>query len=73
MVAVKFLKFTQFQSDYWIEKALSIDNLFVFILIFSYFKIDRVLQQKVLLLGVFGAFNFRAIFIFVSFNLIKLS
>ena len=73
MVAVKFLKFTQFQSAYWIEKALSIDNLFVFILIFSYFRIDRVLQQKVLLLGVFGAFIFRAIFIFVSFKLIKLS
>ena len=66
-------KFAQFQSAYWIEKALSVDNLFVFILIFSYFKIDRVLQQKVLLLGIIGAFIFRAIFIFVGFKLIKLS
>jgi tellurite resistance protein TerC len=68
-----FEKFTQFQSAYWIEQALSVDNLFVFILIFSYFKIDRVLQQKVLLLGIIGAFIFRAIFIFVGFKLIKLS
>lgn len=68
-----FEKFTQFQSAYWIEQALSVDNLFVFIIIFSYFKIDSVLQQKVLLLGIIGAFIFRAIFIFVGFSLINLS
>lgn len=42
-----FEKFTQFQSAYWIEQALSVDNLFVFILIFSYFKIEGILQHKI--------------------------
>ena len=35
-----FEKFAQFQSAYWIEEALSVDNLFVFLLIFSVFNID---------------------------------
>ncbi|RZJ68574.1 MAG: hypothetical protein EOO47_24650, partial [Flavobacterium sp.] len=34
-----FEKFTQFQSAYWIEKALSVDNLFVFILVFKFFDV----------------------------------
>ena len=68
-----FEKFTQFQSSYWIEQALSVDNLFVFILIFSYFKIEGILQHKILLWGIIGAVIFRAIFIFAGVELINLS
>jgi len=57
-------KFTQFQGAYWIEKALSVDNLFVFILVFGYFNVAKELQHKVLFWGVLGALAFRAIFIF---------
>ncbi len=38
----------QFATAYVIEKTLSIDNLFVFILIFTYFKIDKIYQHKIL-------------------------
>ncbi|BAV05944.1 tellurite resistance protein TerC [Filimonas lacunae] len=66
-------KFTQFQAAYWIEKALSIDNLFVFILVFNYFKVPRELHHKVLFWGIFGALIFRAIFIFAGVGLINLT
>lgn len=59
-----FEKFSQFQGAYWIEKALSVDNLFVFILVFGYFNVGKELQHKVLFWGVIGALFFRAIFIF---------
>lgn len=66
-------KFTQFQAAYWIEKALSVDNLFVFILVFSYFKVPRELHHKVLFWGVLGALIFRAIFIFAGVGIINLT
>lgn len=59
-------KFTQFQGAYWIEKALSVDNLFVFILVFNYFNVAKEAQHKVLFWGVLGALLFRAIFIFAG-------
>jgi tellurite resistance protein TerC len=59
-----FEKFSQFQGAYWIEKALSVDNLFVFILVFAYFNVGKELQHKALFWGVIGALVFRAIFIF---------
>ena len=68
-----FEKFAQFQSAYWIEKALSVDNLFVFILVFGFFKLDGKLQHKVLFWGIIGALVFRAIFIFSGVGLIKLT
>lgn len=61
-----FEKFSQFQGAYWIEKALSVDNLFVFILVFGYFNVSKELQHKVLFWGVIGALVFRAIFIFTG-------
>ena len=64
-------KFTQFQAAYWIEKALSVDNLFVFILVFGYFKVPRELHHKVLFWGILGALLFRAIFIFVGVEIIN--
>jgi tellurite resistance protein TerC len=66
-------KFSQFQSAYWIEKALSVDNLFVFILVFSFFKVPREYQHKVLFWGIVGALVMRAIFIFAGVGLIALT
>lgn len=66
-------KFTQFQSAYWIEKALSVDNLFVFILVFSYFNVPKILHHKVLFWGILGAIIMRAFFIFAGVGIINLT
>lgn len=66
-------KFSQFQSAYWIEKALSVDNLFVFILVFGFFNVPRELHHKVLYWGILGAIVMRAFFIFTGVGLIKLT
>ena len=71
--ALAIEKFTQFQAAYWIEKALSVDNLFVFILVFGFFKVPRHLHHKVLFWGIIGALIFRAIFIFAGVELIDLT
>jgi tellurite resistance protein TerC len=68
-----FEQFTQFQSAYWIEKALSVDNLFVFILVFGFFNVPKYLHHKVLFWGIIGALVFRAIFIFTGVELINLT
>ena len=65
--------FAKYQAAYWIEKALSVDNLFVFILVFKFFKIPKDFQHKVLFWGILGALFFRAIFIFAGVELIKLT
>lgn len=69
--AMGFEKFAQFQSAYWIEKALSVDNLFVFILVFRFFNVPATLHHKVLFWGVIGALVFRGIFIFSGVELIQ--
>src|SRR5690606_132780 len=66
-------KFTQFQAAYWIEKALSVDNLFVFILVFSFFNVPRELHHRVLFWGILGALVFRAVFIFAGVGLINIT
>ncbi len=53
----------QFLSAYVTEKMLSVDNLFVIMLIFSYFKIEEKYHHRVLFWGILGAIVFRAIFI----------
>jgi tellurite resistance protein TerC len=65
--------FTEFQTAYWIEKALSVDNLFVFILVFGYFNVARENHHKVLFWGIIGALVLRGIFIFSGVGLIKLT
>ncbi|MCH7400501.1 TerC/Alx family metal homeostasis membrane protein [Belliella kenyensis] len=64
-------------SDYYaafiIEKALSVDNLFVFILVFKYFKVPDKYQHKVLFYGILGAIILRAMFIFFGVALIELT
>lgn len=66
-------KLTQFQSAYWIEKALSVDNLFVFILVFGFFNVPREYHHKVLFWGIIGALVMRAIFIFSGVGLINVT
>lgn len=55
--------FMLFLTGYVVEKSLSVDNLFVFLLIFSYFKIPNEYQHKVLFYGILGALIMRALFI----------
>lgn len=59
-------KATEFLSAYVIEKTLSVDNLFVFILIFNFFKVPSIYHHKVLFWGIMGAIILRAIFIFAG-------
>lgn len=66
-------KFSQFQSAYWIEKALSVDNLFVFILVFGFFNVPKENHHKVLFWGIIGALALRAVFIFSGVALINLT
>jgi tellurite resistance protein TerC len=53
----------EFTAAWLLEKSLSVDNLFVFALIFGYFKVPREYQHRVLFYGVFGALLFRAVFL----------
>ncbi|MFK7060456.1 TerC/Alx family metal homeostasis membrane protein [Flavobacterium oreochromis] len=66
-------KFYEFQSAYWIEKALSVDNLFVFIMVFKFFDVANQNKHKVLFWGIIGALVLRAIFIFSGAFLIELT
>ena len=66
-------KFYEYQSAYWIEKALSIDNLFVFILVFKFFDVQNQNKHKVLFWGIIGALVLRAVFIFSGAFLIELT
>jgi tellurite resistance protein TerC len=61
----------KFLTGYLIEKSLSMDNVFVFLLIFTYFKVPAEYQHKVLFWGILGALVFRAIFIFAGVALIS--
>ncbi|MBS0627250.1 MAG: TerC/Alx family metal homeostasis membrane protein [Verrucomicrobia bacterium] len=61
-----------FFTAYLVETSLSIDNLFVFFTIFSFFNIKKVHQHKVLLLGVLGALLCRIIFILIGITLLNL-
>ncbi|WP_296667898.1 TerC/Alx family metal homeostasis membrane protein [Demequina sp.] len=60
----------KYYTGYVVEKSLSVDNLFVFILILSAFAVPRVLQQRVLLIGVAGAIVLRGVFIALGAGLI---
>jgi len=61
----------EYVSGYLIEKSLSVDNVFVWALILSYFKIPARYQHRVLFWGIFGALAMRAIFIFAGVALIE--
>lgn len=61
----------EFLTGYLIELSLSVDNLFVFLLIFSYFKVPSKFQHRVLFWGVMGALGMRLTMIFVGAALIN--
>ncbi len=61
----------EFFTGYLIEKALSVDNLFVFLVVFSYFAVPASLQHRVLFWGIVGALIMRAIFILAGAALIQ--
>jgi tellurite resistance protein TerC len=61
----------EFFTGYLVEKALSVDNIFVFIMIFSYFQVPSKYQHKVLFWGILGALIMRVIFIFTGIALIE--
>jgi len=61
-----------FLTGYLIEKSLSIDNLFVFLMIFNYFQTPETSLHKVLFWGVLGAIATRALFIFLGLALIQM-
>jgi tellurite resistance protein TerC len=60
----------EYYAGYLIEKSLSIDNVFVWALIFSYFAVPRQFQHRVLFWGIFGALVMRLIFIFAGVALL---
>src|SRR5688572_29150798 len=60
----------EFFTGYIIEKSLSVDNIFVIIMIFSYFNVPKAYQHKVLFWGILGALVMRVIFIFTGIELI---
>lgn len=64
-------KALNFLTGYLIEEALSVDNLFVFLTIFSYFNVPAQYQHKVLFWGILGALIMRGIFIFAGVALIQ--
>lgn len=64
-------KALEFLTGYLIEQSLSVDNLFVFIMIFSVFGVQGALQAKVLKWGIIGAIVMRLLFIFIGAALLK--
>jgi tellurite resistance protein TerC len=65
------IKALEFLTGYLVEYSLSVDNIFVFILIFSYFAVNNQYQHKILFWGILGALIMRGIFIFAGVALIN--
>lgn len=65
------IKALEFLTGYVIEYSLSVDNIFVFILIFSYFAVNDQYQHKILFWGILGALIMRGVFIFTGVALIN--
>jgi len=61
----------EYITGYLVEQSLSMDNLFVFLLLFKYFQTPAAWQRKVLSYGIIGAVIFRAIFIFAGISLVN--
>ena len=60
---IAWTKSLEFLTGYIVEKSLSVDNIFVFVMVFGYFAIPAKYQHRVLFYGILGALIFRAIFI----------
>lgn len=61
----------EFLTGYVIEKSLAVDNIFIFVIIFSYFAIPAVYQHRILFFGILGALVFRALFIALGASLMQ--
>jgi len=61
----------EYATGYIIEQSLSVDNLFVILMLFTYFRTPTAFQQKVLMWGIFGVIFFRIIFIFAGVAIIQ--
>ena len=57
---------TEFLTGYLVEKALAVDNIFVFLMLFGYFAVPEVQRQRVLVIGIIGAIALRAVLIFAG-------
>ena len=64
-------KTMEYLAGYLIEKSLSMDNLFVFLMLFSFFGVERKYQHEVLFWGIFGALVLRSIFIFAGAAMVE--
>ena len=64
-------KTLEFLTGYVLEKSLAVDNIFVFLMIFGYFKVPPQYQHRILLYGVFGAIVLRAAMIFAGAVLVR--
>jgi len=62
----------EFTTGYLVEEALSVDNVFVFVVIFRYFQVPREYQHRVLFWGILGAILLRGLFIFTGVALLSL-
>jgi tellurite resistance protein TerC len=65
-------KALEFTAGYLIEESLSVDNLFVFLMLFKYFRVEPKYQRKVLSWGIIGALITRGLFILVGVGLIRM-
>ena len=64
-------KSLEFLTGYVLEKSLAVDNLFVFVMLFAYFKVPEIYQKRVLVYGIFGALILRSIMIVVGATLVS--
>ena len=68
--AVANTKAMEFLTGYLIEKSLAVDNIFVFLMIFTYFAVPQAFQKRVLMIGIIGAIVLRTVMILVGSYLI---
>jgi len=61
----------EFLTGFVIEKSLAVDNIFIFVVVFSYFAIPSIYQHRILFFGIIGALIFRAIFIALGASLLQ--
>lgn len=61
----------EFFAGYVIEKSLAVDNIFVFVVVFSYFAIPKIYQHRILFFGILGALALRAVFIALGASLLQ--
>lgn len=64
-------KSLEFLTGYILEKSLAVDNLFVFVMLFAYFKVPDIYQKRVLVYGIFGALILRSIMIVIGAALVS--